>query len=150
MVLSFQAELVAGTIVKKVGAGYLLSFQINNLLENKQVYARSLPCPRCDEFAVQSTLKALVNFHPQHQNQPQSVKALNPSIQRDQTVKKRRAGEQRRFAEMSFVWVPSGCFQMGSPVDEAGREVEESRHAVCLDEGYWLAETEVTVGQGAS
>jgi hypothetical protein len=44
MVVVLKSALIATTIVKKVGAGYLLSWQINNPFENKQVYSRSLLC----------------------------------------------------------------------------------------------------------
>ncbi len=48
---------------------------------------------------------------------------------------------------MAFVWVPAGCFQMGSPVSEPGRTVDEApRHEVCVD-GFWLGKTEVTNAQ---
>ncbi len=48
---------------------------------------------------------------------------------------------------MDFVWVPGGCFLMGSPQTEAGREVDENPvHEVCLD-GFWVGKTEVTNGQ---
>ena len=44
---------------------------------------------------------------------------------------------------MEFVWIPKGCFQMGSPASEAGRGGNEHPHQVCV-EGYWLAKYEVT------
>jgi formylglycine-generating enzyme required for sulfatase activity len=48
---------------------------------------------------------------------------------------------------MEFVWLPGGCFLMGSPQTEAGREADESPvNEVCLD-GFWMAKTEVTNGQ---
>jgi len=48
---------------------------------------------------------------------------------------------------MVFVWVPGGCFLMGSPQKEAGRDVDEGPvHEVCLD-GFWMGKTEVTNGQ---
>jgi formylglycine-generating enzyme required for sulfatase activity len=48
---------------------------------------------------------------------------------------------------MEFVWIPAGCFLMGSPQNEAGREVDEGPvHEVCLD-GFWIGKTEVTNGQ---
>jgi formylglycine-generating enzyme required for sulfatase activity len=41
---------------------------------------------------------------------------------------------------MEFVWVPAGCYQMGSSSGEAdGKPV----HEVCLD-GFWMAKTEVS------
>jgi formylglycine-generating enzyme required for sulfatase activity len=48
---------------------------------------------------------------------------------------------------MTFVWVPGGCFEMGSPTVEAGRDPDESPvHKVCLD-GFWMGKTEVTNAQ---
>jgi len=44
---------------------------------------------------------------------------------------------------MTFVWVPKGCFQMGS---RSGYKDEKPVHEVCVD-GYWLGQTEVTQGQ---
>ncbi len=44
---------------------------------------------------------------------------------------------------MEFVWVPKGCFQMGS--NDGGSD-EKPVHEVCL-EGYWLGKYEVTQGQ---
>ncbi|MBI3575699.1 MAG: formylglycine-generating enzyme family protein [Gammaproteobacteria bacterium] len=47
---------------------------------------------------------------------------------------------------MKFVWIPKGCFQMGSPEYEKNRESNERRHEVCVD-GYWLGKYEVTNSQ---
>jgi formylglycine-generating enzyme required for sulfatase activity len=44
---------------------------------------------------------------------------------------------------MEFVWVPAGCFQMGS---NSGGSNEKPVHKVCLD-GFWIAKYEVTQGQ---
>ena len=45
---------------------------------------------------------------------------------------------------MEFVWIPGGCFQMGSPANEEGRDDDEGPvHRVCLD-GFWMGKYEVT------
>ena len=44
---------------------------------------------------------------------------------------------------MEFVWIPKGCYTMGSPASESGRKGNEHPHQVCI-EGYWLAKYEVT------
>ncbi len=45
---------------------------------------------------------------------------------------------------MEFVWVPAGCFQMGSPSSESGRDDDEGPvHRVCVD-GFWIGKYEVT------
>jgi formylglycine-generating enzyme required for sulfatase activity len=68
-----------------------------------------------------------------------------------------------RVTEMSFVWVPAGCFWMGQSdaekellvrtlgvdklVGNPFLESELPRHEVCLDKGFWMGRTEVTQGQ---
>lgn len=48
---------------------------------------------------------------------------------------------------LEFIWVPGGCFLMGSPTSEKGRDADEGPvHEVCLD-GFWMSRTEVTNGQ---
>jgi len=48
---------------------------------------------------------------------------------------------------MEFVWVPGGCFLMGSPQKEEGRSQDEGPvHEVCVD-GFWMGRHEVTNGQ---
>lgn len=44
---------------------------------------------------------------------------------------------------MEFVWVPEGCFQMGSSSGEAD---EKPVHEVCVD-GFWIGKYEVTQAQ---
>jgi len=45
---------------------------------------------------------------------------------------------------MEFVWVPDGCFMMGSPPEAEERSADEiPSHEVCLD-GFWMGRTEVT------
>ena len=44
---------------------------------------------------------------------------------------------------MEFVWIPKGCYTMGSPKSEQGRRDNEHQHKVCI-EGYWLGKYEVT------
>ncbi len=47
---------------------------------------------------------------------------------------------------MEFVWIPKGCFKMGSPASESGRDADEQRRRACV-EGYWLGKYEVTNAQ---
>ena len=54
---------------------------------------------------------------------------------------------QEPITGMEFMWIPEGCFKMGSPLGEAGRFSSEGPvHEVCLD-GFWMAKTEVTNAQ---
>ncbi|MDF1814904.1 MAG: CHAT domain-containing protein [Verrucomicrobiales bacterium] len=59
----------------------------------------------------------------------------------------RPPGEEREFAGIIFCWCPAGTFQMGSPVGEARREIDETLHDVTLTRGFWLAKYECTQAQ---
>ncbi len=45
-----------------------------------------------------------------------------------------------------LVRIPAGCFQMGSPGSETGRDEDERQHRVCV-EGFEIGQDEVTVGE---
>jgi formylglycine-generating enzyme required for sulfatase activity len=48
---------------------------------------------------------------------------------------------------MKFVWVEGGCFNMGSPQNETGRNSGEGPvHEVCVQD-FWMGQYEVTQGQ---
>jgi len=48
--------------------------------------------------------------------------------------------------DMPMAWVPGGCFTMGSPSEEVGREDNETPHQRCV-EGFWLSRHEVSNAQ---
>ena len=45
---------------------------------------------------------------------------------------------------MEFLRVEAGRFHMGSPHDESGRQIDETRHGVVLTTDFWLGRYEVT------
>ncbi len=45
-----------------------------------------------------------------------------------------------------YVALPGGCFQMGSPKQERGRDSDEKLHKVCVN-SFFMASKEVTVGE---
>jgi serine/threonine-protein kinase len=48
---------------------------------------------------------------------------------------------------LKYVWIPRGSFQMGcSPGDNECDVVEKPAHQVIITKGFWLGQTEVTVG----
>ena len=47
---------------------------------------------------------------------------------------------------MAFAYIKGGCYQMGSPASETGRDDDEKQHRVCVDD-FSVARHEVTVGQ---
>lgn len=48
---------------------------------------------------------------------------------------------------MEFVLIPAGSFVMGSPIEEAHRDVSEVQHQVTISQPFYLQQTEVTVNQ---
>jgi len=63
------------------------------------------------------------------------------------TMGHRRAGEVTVFADMQFIWVPSGCFWMGN--DHADSD-ESPKHKRCFKQGFWMGQTEMTQTQWES
>ena len=60
----------------------------------------------------------------------------------------RKAGEGKGFPDAPYAWVPAGTFMMGcTPGDGECYPDEGPRHRVVLTHGYWMARTDVTVGQ---
>ena len=51
---------------------------------------------------------------------------------------------QDQLTGIEFVWIPAGCFQMGS---NDGDTDEKPVHPVLLTKGFWLARYELTQGQ---
>ena len=48
---------------------------------------------------------------------------------------------------LKYVWIPPGSFQMGcSPGDKECSPLEMPMHQVTISKGFWLGQTEVTVG----
>jgi formylglycine-generating enzyme required for sulfatase activity len=53
----------------------------------------------------------------------------------------------RNSVDMEFVLIPSGSFEMGSPLGERFRDPSEFQHPVTLKKSFYLQSNEVTVGQ---
>jgi formylglycine-generating enzyme required for sulfatase activity len=51
---------------------------------------------------------------------------------------------------MTFILLPAGTFTMGSPLDELGRDTNETQHQVTLTQPFYMMTTEVTQGQWAA
>src|SRR5271168_1804375 len=48
---------------------------------------------------------------------------------------------------LKYVWIPPGSFQMGcSPADTECDDDEKPQHMVTISQGFWLGQTQVTVG----
>ena len=61
-----------------------------------------------------------------------------------------KAGDRRTVivngVEFAFRWCPPGTFTMGASTSESWPDSDETQHQVTLTKGFWMMETEVTVG----
>ena len=77
----------------------------------------------------------------------EKIALARPHIPRSEAQPRTQKTWKEPVTGMEFVWVPGGCFLMGSPQAEPGRKVDEGPvHEVCVD-GFWMGKTEVTNGQ---
>ena len=67
---------------------------------------------------------------------------------RKREQEERRRAEERRIAELTpeMVRIEGGCFRMGSPESETGRDDNERRHRVCV-EAFSIGKHEVTFAE---
>jgi len=91
-----------------------------------------------EDLIVEMKLKAKAVVIPQAQI----------SMVREETAidDQREKSFTNRFG-MTFVFIPSGQFMMGSPESESGRVSDEQQHRVSLTQHYYMQTTEVTQGQ---
>jgi len=68
---------------------------------------------------------------------------LEPSVSKDSTANIPGQTGIDPITGMKFIWVPKGCYQMGSV---SGDSREHPVNEVCLD-GFWMGKYEVTQGQ---
>jgi formylglycine-generating enzyme required for sulfatase activity len=110
-------------------------------------YLRQYPKGRFVPLA-QQRLKALATATPTPSKPQITVASVAPLPETKPEPEPAAAGKfwTDPVTGMEFVWIPKGCFQMGSPESEKDRSSDERRHEVCV-EGYWMAKYEVTNGQ---
>ncbi len=84
----------------------------------------------------------------------QMADMLNPSQEylalKEEIIHKFKPGEKMTKTvediQYDFCWCPPGTFMMGSPKSEPGHKDNETQHKVTLTEGFWMLDSEVTVG----
>ena len=60
------------------------------------------------------------------------------------TVVGNRSVDLNATVAMDMIWCPPGTFTMGSPLDEVGRNTNETEHNVSLTTGFYLGKYELT------
>jgi formylglycine-generating enzyme required for sulfatase activity len=90
---------------------------------------------------------------------PQKVAKQETAVQKKQKpvssgVTKPEAGSNKMTTvdlgdgvKLDLAWIPAGTFQMGSPVSEKRRAINETQHSVTLSRGFWVGINEVTQTQ---
>ena len=76
--------------------------------------------------------------------------ALARSVFADQTSPESYSSPKETIANsigMKLVLIPKGTCNMGSPIEEKGRNEDEQRHQVTISKDYFIGEMEVTQGQ---
>ncbi len=74
------------------------------------------------------------------QVQPRPQVAAKPALAAGPVRKNPKDG-------LKYVWIPPGSFQMGcSPGDSECLDEEKPSHQVRISKGFWMGQTEVTVG----
>ena len=102
-------------------------------------------------FTDAQSLLAHCNKKIEERNRRETEEAERERRKAEQrAAERRKAGERKTVTvndvEFAFRWCPAGTFMMGSPTSEKGRENDEKQHQVKLNEGFWMMETEVTLG----
>ena len=76
------------------------------------------------------------------------IAAAEAEARRKREQEERRRAEERRIAELTpeMVRIEGGCFRMGSPESETGRNDDERWHRVCVD-AFSIGKHEVTFAE---
>ena len=105
-------------------------------------------CPRFDSWKRERrNAQKLLDSENRERREDQKRKEAEKN---DLSIPGKMEGERKTVTvngvEFAFRWCPPGTFTMGSPTSEEGRYDNEISHRVTLTKGFWMMETEVTVG----
>ncbi len=102
----------------------------------RELVSAAQPSPRA---------KASVTIPPTPIVPPPAAKVVQPPKQLPPDS--RRETKVNPKDGLKYVWIPPGSFQMGcSPGDKECDDSEKPPHQVAITKGFWLGQTEVTVG----
>lgn len=117
-------------------------------------------CPRLN--SIRRERNAVQRLHnADNRIRETNQKSREEAEKHDLSIPGKMEGERKTLTvdgiEIAFRWCPPGTFTMGSPEDEPGKKEMseeynidfnkiEKQHKVTLTKGFWMMETEVTVG----
>lgn len=83
LAIAFNGELVADASVLPLGNGYIVKLKITNVLDDKIVKTKTVPCRSCDQFAVISKLQNILNSSKSNSSQDVAMSPQVPQVQSD-------------------------------------------------------------------
>jgi len=131
--------LVAGiAILILIG---IIGYKINRALEPRLHYEAAMAALEAKEWEkAQSELMQVVAIKKDYKETRTLLRLLRENQEDFSLV-------LQKVLSIEFVWIPPGCFQIGSPETEPGRNSDEGPvHEVCVD-GFWMGKYEVTQAQ---
>jgi formylglycine-generating enzyme required for sulfatase activity len=135
-------KIVSGSVGLVVKT-YYLTLQLIDVKTGKVDLAAEDKC-KCEVDELLDSTKRLAKRLLGEKVEEPAVRAPEPA------VVAKPAGPEPRITNsigMTFVYIKPGTFMMGSPLYETGRDNDETQHQVTLTKGFYMGETEVTVGQ---
>ncbi len=134
-------KIVNGS-VGLVGKTYYLTLQLIDVKTGKVELSAEDTC-KCEVDDLLDSTKRLAKKLlgekvEQHVATPATVNNPNLAVPEPKTT---------NSVGITFIYIKPGTFMMGSPPGEPGRDNDETQHQVTLTRGYYMGETEVTVGQ---
>ena len=114
----------------------LLTFVIVILAALALVYRRRSPKKPTGGVSAPSVNNPQANLNPPSPQRPETLRPVVPGQVRENP----RDG-------LKYVWIPPGTFMMGcSPKDTECWDDEKPSHRIAVSKGFWMGQTEVTVG----
>jgi formylglycine-generating enzyme required for sulfatase activity len=128
--IEFQSELIASGSVLKNEAGFILTLNVVNVMEDKVAYSRSEPCEGCNEFQVIALLKAMGAGRP--------ATVTPAAVMPASTIGGFIPVRKTEPAPEGMIVVRGGCYQMGNTFEKKKKTARDEKpvHRVCLDDFF--------------
>ena len=144
-------SIIGGPDIETMLAECAAHFEADRLTNAAECYREALRLDSGNALA-QAGLTRIEERYDEREAAEAEVKRKREEAEaRRKAEEERRRAEERRIAELTpeMVRIEGGCFRMGSPESETGREDDERRHRVCV-EAFSMGKHEVTRGQYAA
>ncbi|MFO7667817.1 MAG: SUMF1/EgtB/PvdO family nonheme iron enzyme [Desulfobacterales bacterium] len=119
--------------------------ELEELLDSTKRLAKRLLGEKVDDSA-----EVAAKARAEAEDKAKAEQATKAKAEAEAAARAKAAGPEQKISNsigMTFVYIKPGTFMMGSPLNEEGRDNDETQHQVTLTKGFYMGETEVTVGQ---